>query len=55
MTMFWAMLVKPLIAVAFFGAALGVARLVIALIPEGRVKRLLTRPIGRQAADRGWR
>jgi hypothetical protein len=55
MTMFLAMLVKPLVALVFFGLALGVARLVIALIPEGRVKRLLTRPIGRQATDRGWR
>jgi hypothetical protein len=55
MTMFLAMLVKPLVALLFFGVALGVGRVVIALIPEGRVKRLLTRPIGRQAADRRWR
>lgn len=55
MEMFWAMAMKPLVAVLFFGLALGLARLLMALIPEGRVKRLLTSPIGRQAADRRWR
>ncbi len=52
--MFWAMLIKPLLAIVLFGLALGLARLVIDLIPEGRVKRLLTRPIGRQSAERRW-
>lgn len=55
MTMFWAMVIKPLVAVVLFGLALGLAQLVIACIPDGRVKRLLTRPIGRQATDRRWR
>jgi hypothetical protein len=55
MAMFWAMLIKPLVAVVLFGLALWLSQMVIALIPEGRIKRLLTRPIGRQATDRRWR
>jgi hypothetical protein len=53
--MFWAMVIKPLLAVVVFGLALWLARLVIGLIPEGRIKRLLTRPIGRKTANRRWR
>jgi hypothetical protein len=55
MSMFWAMLIKPVVAVLLFGAALWLARWCIAWMPGGRVKRLLTRPIGRRPADRGWR
>jgi hypothetical protein len=53
--MFWAMVFKPLVAFVLFGLALWLARLLIGLIPEGRIKRLLTRPIGRKTADRRWR
>lgn len=52
--MFWAMVFKPLVALVLFGLALFVARLVMRLIPEGRIKRLLTRPIGRKSAHRRW-
>lgn len=46
MEMFFVMALKGFVAVALFGVALGLSRLLLRLIPEGRVKRLLTRPIG---------
>jgi hypothetical protein len=44
--MFWVMALKGFVAVALFGIALGLSRLILAFVPEGRLRRLLTRPIG---------
>jgi hypothetical protein len=55
MTMFLAMLIKPLLALLVFGFALGLANIVMRWLPEGRIKRLLTRPIGRgPSTPRRW-
>lgn len=55
MTTFLAMLIKPLVAFVFFGVALALARIVMRCIPAGRVKRLLSRPVGRgPARPRRW-
>jgi hypothetical protein len=52
--MFWAMLIKPFLAFVLFGLALWLARLLMRWIPDGRIKRLLTRPIGK-GSPRKWR
>jgi len=52
--MFLVMLLKPLVGLVLFGVVLCLARAIIALIPEGRVKRLLTRPIGVRDVTRRW-
>lgn len=44
--LFWGLLLKPFIAFAFFYVAAVAAHFVLKLIPEGRLKRLLTRRIG---------
>jgi hypothetical protein len=52
--MFWAMVFKPLVAFVLFGLALWIARALMRLIPDGRIKRLLTRPIGTRG-PRDWK
>jgi hypothetical protein len=38
------MLLKPFVALAFWGVALGIARIIMRCIPAGRIKRLLATP-----------
>jgi len=55
MTMFFAMLIKPFLALVVFGLALGVANVIMRWLPEGRIKRMLSRPIGRgPSTPRRW-
>lgn len=54
MSMFWAMLIKSLVAFVLFGLALVIAWGVMSLIPEGRIKRLLGRPLRRGIRERKW-
>jgi hypothetical protein len=54
MTMFAVMVVKALVGLLFWGAAYGVAMLVMRMIPEGRAKALLGRPLRRGIRQRRW-
>ena len=51
MSMFWVMLLKPFVGLVLFSAAFVIARGLLSLIPSGRIKRLLTRPIGFKSAN----
>lgn len=54
MSMFWVMLIKPLVAFVLFGLAFSIAWLVMSVIPEGRFKRLLGNPLRRGICKRKW-
>jgi len=54
MSMFWVMLLKPFVALAFFGVVLWLARLVMRCIPAGRIRRLLATPLTDQGRARRW-
>jgi hypothetical protein len=51
MSMFFVMLLKPLAGLVLFFAAFVIARGLLALVPDGRIKRLLTRPVGVRSAN----
>lgn len=51
LSMFWVMLLKPFVGLVPFFAALVIARGLLGLLPNGRIKRLLTRPIGFKSAN----
>ncbi len=54
MNIFWAMLLKPLIAFAFFMAVWLIAKGIAALIPEGKWRRMLLTPLpGSKDRSRG--
>lgn len=59
MSMFFVMLLKPFVGLVLFFAAFVIARGLVALIPNGRIRRLLTQPIGFKSANprryRDWR
>jgi hypothetical protein len=54
MEMFWVMALKGLVGLALWGAAYGIAMLVMRAIPEGRLKALLGRPLRRGIRERRW-
>ena len=43
---FWASFLKPFIALVLFVFAAVLGRVILSLIPEGRIKRLLQKPVG---------
>jgi hypothetical protein len=51
MTMVFAMLIQPLLGVVVWGLAFVVACWLLKFIPQGRIRRFLTRPIGYMSAD----
>ncbi len=51
MSMFLVMLLKPFVGLVLFFAAFVIARGLLSFIPSGRIKRLLTRPIGVRSAN----
>ena len=53
--MFWAMLLKPLVALVLYGTALWLAQMVMRVIPDGWLRRLLVLRVGRRGTARRWR
>ncbi len=41
-----AMTIKPLVAIAFFLVAAILGRLILSMLPEGKLKKLLSRRVG---------
>ncbi len=52
--MFWVIALKGLVGLVLWGGAYGIAMLVMRLIPEGRFKALLGRPLRRGIRERRW-
>jgi hypothetical protein len=51
MTMFLIIVVKGLLGAVVWSIAFVVAAWILSFVPEGRIKRLLTRQVGFKAAD----
>jgi hypothetical protein len=54
MEMFWVVALKGFVGLVLWGTAYGIAMLVMRLIPQGRLKALLGRPLRRGIRERRW-
>ena len=55
MTTFFAMVVKLFVGYVVWGLAFVIAAGLLKLIPDGRIRRFLTRPVGCKSADPRYR
>ena len=51
-TFFWASFLKPFVALFLFVGAALLGRLILRFIPDGRLKRLLQKPVGGSLPER---